>query len=106
MRGHFVQTRVSFPAMLTVEDEQRPKEVQFGGLDSTTPRVRKVSWFLQGPDTSRFPRGCMLSQGFTKRKQEKQKNTKNIFVEMATWAEKALYPGGKHGFRGMLEFSS
>ena len=92
--------------MLTVEDEQRPKEVQFGRLDSTTPRVRKVSWFLQGPDTSRFPRGCMLSQGFTKRKQEKQKKTKNIFVEMATWAEKALYPGGKHGFRGLLEFSS
>jgi hypothetical protein len=25
---------------------------------------------------------------------------------MATWAEKALYPGGKHGFRGLLEFSS
>jgi hypothetical protein len=80
--------------------------VEVSGLDSTTPRVRKVSWFLQGPDTSRFPRGCMLSQGFTKRKQEKQKKTKNIFVEMATWAEKALYPGGKHGFRGLLEFSS
>jgi hypothetical protein len=48
----------------------------------------------------------MLSQGFTKRKQEKQKKTKNIYVEMATWAEKELYPGGKHGFRGLLEFSS
>ena len=101
MRGHFAQTRVSFPAMLTVEDEQRPKEVQFGGLDSTTPRVRKVSWFLRGPDTSRFPRGCHAISRICKNKTGKtQKNEKhmcwdgNVGWESAIpWGE-TWVPGG------------
>ena len=70
-------------------------EVQFGGLDSTTPRVRKVSWFLhvffQGPDTSCPGDACYLKDLTKNRKKDGKKPEKGTTViEKPRWAEKAL----------------